>query len=143
MAVASLRTHTDAILTKLVATTIAVGDGIKPANAGWLGMPGEDLFEPYMVLYPLTPEFDGSLADDDDADIEYQVTCVGETREQAEWVADAAIAALVRQTVTIAGRAMRAPIRLVAGSAGARRDDDVLPSVFYATPRFSLYTTPA
>lgn len=142
MALASLRTHTDAILAKLVSTTILVGDGIKPANAGWLGKPGEQLFTPYMILYPAFGTFDGTIgAPSDDADLEYQITCVGETRVQAEWVADAAIAALVEQTVTVTGRSSNQRITLVDAGA-ARRDDAVLPSVFFATPRIAIYTTP-
>lgn len=142
MAVASLRTHTDAILAKLVATTVLVGDGIKPQAGGWVDEPGESLFRPYMILYPLTATFDGTMYNpSDDADLEYQVTCVAETREQAEWVADQAIAALVEQTVTITGRSTLQRIQLI-DAGGARRDDSVSPSVFIATPRFSLYTTP-
>lgn len=143
MAIASLRTHSNAIKTKLAATTVLVGDAIKPAAGGFVGLPGESLFTPYMVLYPLAPSFGGTIAAaSDDAEIEYQVTCVGETREQAEWVADQAIAALVEQTVTITGRSVMR-LRLTDAGGGVRRDDDVLPSVFYTTPRFALYTTPA
>lgn len=143
MAVASLRAHTDAIKAKLAATTIPVGDAIKPDAAGWAGMPGESLFVPYMVLYPAFGMFDGTMAaPSDDADLEYQITCVGETREQAQWVADEAIAALVEQTVTISGRGSLQRIQLV-DAGNVRRDDDVLPPVFFATPRVSLYTTPA
>lgn len=142
MAVASLRTHTDAVLAKLVATTVLVGDGFKPQAGGFFDKAGESLFRPYMILYPLSGQFDGTIAaGSDDAEIDYQVTCVGETRVQAEWCADQAIAALVEQSVVIVGRSIMR-IELV-DTGTARRDDSVLPSVFFATPRFSLYTTPS
>lgn len=142
MAIASLRAHTDAIKMKLVATTIPVGDAIKPDGCGWSGAPGESLFVPYMVLYPAFGTFDGTIAaGSDDASLEYQITCVGATREQAEWVADEAIAALVEQSVVIVGRSI---MRIQLEDIGmVRRDDDVLPSVFFTTPRISLSTTPS
>lgn len=147
MSVASLRTHTNAMLAKLIATMSAttVGDAKKPSGGGWPPgtVPGQSIFVPYAILYPLTPEFDGTLAaTQDDAEITYQVTCVGSTREQAEWVADKAIVAFVGQTVTITGRSLVRAMQLSDGGGGIRRDDTVQPPLFIATPRFSLWTTP-
>jgi hypothetical protein len=119
-----------------------VGDALKPASAGWQGAPGESEFVPYMIVWALPGQFNGTIGDpQDDAELSYQVTCVGETREQAEWVADKAIDALVGQTITVTGRSVMQYIEL--GDTGTtRRDDDVKPSVFIATPRFDVYTTP-
>lgn len=145
---ASLRLHSNAMKAALVAafgaTTTTVGDGEVPKSFGWSGVPGQSIFVPYVVLYPLGAHFDGPIGDnaDDDADLRYQVTCVGETREQAEGVTDVVIAALVGQTLTVAGRSV-SRITLDDAAGGVRPDVSVDPIVFMSTPRFSLYSTPA
>jgi hypothetical protein len=144
---ASLRAHTAAVLATLeaaAAATIAeVGDAQQPAGASWQGQPGHSQFVPYMVVYPLGGPFDGTLGDpDDDADLQWQVTCVGETREQTEWLADLCIGALVGKPLTVAGRAVQR-VQLDDAAAGVRADDTVQPTVFIATPRFRALSTPA
>lgn len=143
MPVASLREHTNAVLATLQATNVLVGDAVKPSGAGWTNNNPAGVFTPYMVLHRLLGTFDGPIAAPDvDAELEYQVTCVGATRDQAEWVADKAITALVGQTVAAASRSLLQRIYLT--DAGmSRRDDTVQPPVFYATPRFLIYTTPS
>jgi hypothetical protein len=144
---ASLRLHTNAVVATLetaVAATIAVvGDAYKPGVTGWQGEPGHSQFAPYMIVYPLGGGFDGTIGDpDDDASLQWQVTCVGETREQAEWVTDLAIAALVGQPLAIAGRYVPR-VELDDAAGGVRPDDSVQPPVFIATPRFTAWSTPA
>lgn len=130
MSVASARLHTDAVIAALEAVGLTVGDA---TAAG--------LTPPYAVVYKIEGgEFAGSLQDPfEDADLVYQVTSVGRTREQAEWVADKAMVLL--DGVTVNGRS----IALVSpdGGPGVRRDDDVSPPLFYATPRFRLKSTPS
>lgn len=142
------REHTDALIAALEATSIAIGDANDRTVdgdliGGWQGPPGESEFRPYAIVYPLPGgTFDGTLADpDDDADLLYQITCVGGTRQQCEWVADQIHDVLTDPgTVTVPGRSVVRVVPDMAG--GVRRDDTVRPPVFIATPRFRLWTTP-
>lgn len=150
---ASLRTHTDAIVAKLTADAdMTIFDAGPPpldsdgggADWGWQSTPGHSKFKPYAIVYPLAGgEFDGPLGcPDNDASLTWQVTCVGSTRKQCEWGADKVLAALIGARLAVAGRYLP---RLYADMAqgGARRDDTVQPPVYIATPRFRAYSTPA
>lgn len=146
---ASLRTHSNAVKAALVAAfsggPVVVCDGVVPKNGvGWPGVPGQSIFVPYVVLYPLGVMFDGPIADNayDDADLHYQVTCVGESREQAEDVTDVVIATFVGQPLTVTGRAVT-HITLDDAAANVRPDHTVQPLVFMSTPRFAIYSTPS
>ena len=145
MTIASLRSHTDAVVAALDAVTgIEVGDGVAPAAGGWAGTPGESTFAGYVIVYPLGSTLDGPLAAPDaDAELTWQLTCVGATRQQCEWVVDAALGALVGAALTVTGRATVDRIRLVDGTGGTRRDDTTQPPVFIATPHVTVTTTPA
>lgn len=153
MTIASLRTHSDAVLAKLVAAfaatpTIIVCDGEVPDTVGWPAppsVPGQSIFVPYVVLYPLGAEFDGPIGDNayDDADFRYQVTCVGESRQQAEGLTDVTIAALVGATLTVTGRAVTHITLSDDAASMVRADTTVKPLVFMSTPRFSVYSCPA
>lgn len=125
-----IRKHHDAVITALQAAGLTIGDAEAPA-----GDP------PYGVVYQIpSGQFDGSLADPNaDAELVYQVTCVGETREQAQWVVDKAMALLNGFEIT--GRSI-ARVSLDAAP-GVIRDDDLDPPLFYATPRFRVFTTSA
>lgn len=149
---ASLRTHTDAILA-LLRTNLYVFDAGAPdlddtpgstGEWGWQGTPGRSKFRPYAVLYPLTGGvFDGTLGcPDDDANLIWQVTCVGSTRTQCEWAADKTLETLVGATPAVAGRGITRLYADIAGG-GVRRDDSVQPPVFISTPRFRAYSSPA
>lgn len=132
--IALVRNHTDAIIAKLLAevagTEVTIGDG-----------DAEGLKPPYMVVYSIQGgEMSGSLERPfEDADLVYQVTCVGETREQAEWVADRAMSLLEGFVVTDRNIALVSP----EGGPGTRVDRDVDPPVFISTPRFTVKSTPA
>lgn len=144
---ASLRTHSSAFVAQLeaeaVGTLARVGDARKPPGAGWQQQPGQSEFVPYLIVYPLPVEFDGHLAaSDDQAWFYWQVTCVGETREQAEWGMDLAIAAFVGRTLTVTSRDV-ARVTLDDAAGGVRADETVQPTVFIATPRFRAWSTPA
>lgn len=137
MSLADPRTHDDALVAKVAAAGVVVGDATDPTSPhGWQGTPGQSTFIPYAVVYPLDQIYDGSLGcPDTDADLSWQVTCVGSTREQCDWVRGKVAAALIGQTLTVAGRSI--PRIRPDGGASTRRDDTVQPAVFIATPRFA------
>lgn len=126
------RPQTDAILTALAGTGLPVGDGEAPAGS-----------PPYLVLYVVTSGFDGP-AEDPQADMyaEFQVTAVGDTREQAEWARDKARAAMAAGVAAPAGRSMLEPVQLLDGGPGVQRDDAVQPPLFYAVDLYEASTTP-
>lgn len=128
--VASLRVHTDAIIAALETAGLTVGD----ADAAGLSAP-------YVVVYSIPGgRVSGTLANPhEDAEIVYQVTCVGSTREQAEWLADKSMTLL--DGLSVAGRSIA--FVDADGFPGTRRDTDVTPPVFVSTPRFTVTTTPA
>lgn len=129
MPIASLRSHTDALIDRLEAEGLRVGDARAPGEA------------PYLVVYPIPGgDFGGTLAaPNDDAELVRQVSCVGTTREQAEWWADRAIRALT--SITVTGRAI---LRVEPeGPPGVFRDDDASPPVFVAPVRFRITSTPS
>lgn len=130
MAVAVLRTHTDAIIAALEAQGLTVGDAVAPQAS-----------PPYVVVYPIAGgDMYGPLgAKDDDAELIYQVTCVGSSREQAEWLADKANALLGGFTVT--GRSV--PLVTMDVVPGIFRDDSTGTPIYTAAPRFRVFTTPS
>ena len=148
---ASLRAHTSAIVDLLNAEFKTFDSGGPdldvtpgaPGGWGWQGKPGQSEFLPYRIVFPISGGvFDGPLGcPSDDASLTWQVTCVGATREQCEWVVDATHASLVEQTLTVAGRSIDRVWSDMAGG-GARRDDEVQPPVFIATPRYRADSTP-
>jgi len=148
---ASLRAHSSAIVDLLNAEfktfdgggpDLNVNPGA-PGGWGWQGTPGSSKFLPYRIVYPIPGGlFDGTLGcPSDDASLTWQVTCVGATREQCEWVVDETHASLVEQPLTVAGRFIDRVWSDMAGG-GARRDDEVQPPVFIATPRYRVESTP-
>jgi hypothetical protein len=144
--IAKFRTHTDAVVAKLVAAGRVVGDADEPSAAhGWQGAVGQSAFISYTIVYPLIGGvFDGSLGEpDDDASLIWQLTCVGASRQQAEFEADASLAALVGQSLTVADRSIsRVWADLAAG--GARRDDTGAGQpLFLSTPRIRVESYPA
>jgi hypothetical protein len=144
--VASLRTHTDAIVSALAGAGLVVGDATDPADPhGWTGAAGTSQFIPYVIVYPISGgEFDGTLANhSDDADLIWQLTCVGAIRAQVEHIADSALAALVAQPLTVAGRSISKVWPDLAG-AGVRRDDTAAGVPLYlSTPRIRVKSYPA
>lgn len=123
-----IREHTDAVITTLEAAGLTVGDG-----------DASGLTAPYAVVYTIDPNYYGTLDNPyENADIVYQVTCVGKTREQAEWVQDKAMVLL--DGFEVDGRHI-AHVR-PDGGPGVRPDRDVTPPVFFSTPRFTVKTTP-
>lgn len=130
--------HDRAVITALE-TVAAVGFGEAPEGAlaalRDTANPGDD----YLILYPLNTVHDGTLDDPHtDAELVYQVTVVGRAAAGVRYLVGQIESALL--TVTVAGRAVRVvPDDLE----GVRADRDVIPAVFYATPRYRLYTVPS
>lgn len=109
----------------------AVGEGEAPA-----GPP------PYVTVYPLEGgTLDGTIADVE-ADLvwPFQVTCVATTESEVLWLVDKVRSGVRQNTIAIADR--RVLYVRSSGVSVPRRDDTVTPSVFYATPRFTLATSP-
>jgi hypothetical protein len=125
-----LRTHTAAVITRLQALGVTVGDAQAPNMA-----------PPYVVVYQIAGgDTYGPLgAQNDDAELIYQVTCVGTSREQAQWLVDKTLGLL--SGISVSGRSL--PLVTVEMVPGIQRDDKVSPPVFWATPRFRLFSTPS
>jgi hypothetical protein len=123
--------HTLAVIDALKTIGKPVGDARKP-----------DGEPPYAVVYPFGGTRSGPVGDPDaDASLTWQITCVGRDREGAEWMADRVAEVMDGGVVNIPGRkVMRAQ---TVSDQPIRRDDDVQPPLFYATPIWRLDTTPA
>jgi hypothetical protein len=135
-----LEDHTDAVLTLLRTSTIEIGDGVIPRNAD-----KSVKTIPFAALYPLLGgDFDGPLSDTQaDVSLMYQITSVGETRQQAQIVLDILRVLMAdRSNFLIPNRAVR-DVRLLTPFSGIVRDDDLPNPVFYGYDRYELDTTPA
>lgn len=123
-----MRAVTDDVIGVLEAGSLTVGDTT-----------GEGLTAPFVVVYPigdgfLAPGFGGSLGEPwSQVDAGIQVTCVGVSREQAQWLEDRATALLVAHVGDWW-------VQLDGSPAVSRDDDTGGPPLFYAYPRFSIHT---
>lgn len=125
------------------ALTVSIGDHQAPADP--------DPEFPYSTVY-LIPDADRSgPMNDGQADVVHniQVTSVGETRQQAQALADDVNVAMRDETtppnpaskIVIAGREVSLVEIVFDGS--IERDDGFQPPVFYAVQIFDITTTPA
>lgn len=93
---------------------------------------------PYAVVYPLDDTGDpdnGTLGDAHaSAVFEFQVTSIGGTAEQAEWMAHKVRVALVGWSPTGDFGVVEK-----SGGDGTRRDDGTQPALFRAVDRFSVF----
>jgi hypothetical protein len=137
--VVQLRPHAAAVAAVLTAAFNAVSP-VVPLGVG--RKLDDTTAERYAVLWPLTPQFDGPIADDA-ADVVYafQVTSVGRTVEMVEAVADLARTALLTNGVAVAGRWVD-PVNPTGGS-GIQRDDALDPAVFFRAETYTVRTAPA
>lgn len=133
-----LRKHTDAVIAALEGAALVVGDHEAPEGAG---RQPDETFDKYVVVYKIPGgKRSGNLDDPDgDAELIYQVTCVGSSRNEAEWLADK-VDVTLRAGISVAGRDVTVRPD---GTHGLPRDDNVTPPIFSATPRFRVKTTPA
>ena len=134
MAIPLHRLHTAAVIAKLATGPKPVGDGKAPAGA--------DPQVGYFTVYPITGgSTGGTLAGpQDDAELIYQVTCTGSTREQVEWLVDKA-RELLLAGIAVTGR--RIPRIWEVTNPGVFRDEQQDPPVFWSPAQFRVMTTPA
>ncbi len=131
-----MRLLTNAVLTRLKTNTASmkIGDGQAPA----------DDTRPYAVLYALDDAErvgDMSAAVDVTGWFEFQITSVGDTREQAEWLADLLRTHILAVKLTPSGFVMF-PWRNVVTNL-PERDDDVQPPLFYVTSVVEGFVAPS
>jgi hypothetical protein len=123
----------DAVIARLVADTgRPVGEAVAPAG----GLP-------YAVVYPMPDaRHDGSLADPHQVAVyTFQLTAVGQTMEQAQWMQHKGRVSLLGWIPTVAGIGST-PVQLDdPGGGGVTRDDDVSPPQFYAVDRYRMYAS--
>lgn len=136
------RSMTGAIIAVLEAASLRVGDGEKPDDAGWSDTAGESTFRGYVVVHPLNiGGIDGTLdAPSGDAWPYHQVTAFGETRAQAEMLADRVRTALTGTSLAVTGRGT-GPV-IWDGSLGTFRLDDVQPPIYQSVDRYTAFNTP-
>lgn len=136
MDVVELLPHDQAVLDAL-GTVKATGFGVAPPGAleAVRAQTGDD----YFVLYPIDDVRAGSMSDEDDIDLTYQVTIVAKAAAGARDLVHQAETAL--KLVTIPGRTVLGVHP--AGGGGVRADRETAPVVFIATPRFQLWTASA
>lgn len=134
--------HDAAVVAAVAAQNVTTDLAAKPAGTGWQGQAGDSDFVAYAIVYPLPGGTrDGSIGDPDrDIILNYQVTCVGDSPEAARSVASDADLG-VRTGVTVEGRRVLRVVPVDDG--GVQPDDDTQgPRLFYATPRFTVWTSP-
>jgi hypothetical protein len=145
---ASLRRRelTNLILAKLEATGQPVGDAVSPKEGGWQGNPNSpnSEFTPYVVLTPGPASVSAGPLGDTQSDwqLSYTLASFGVFREQCEWIADEARAAVVtleRSTVMLNGDdwAIQQARAQVIGP--VQRVDQVEPSFFGQVDSISVW----
>lgn len=135
--VVDLLPHDKAVIARL--QTLSKPVGFAEAPAGALDGVRRRIGPDYMILYPLHSVRDGSLGDPfTDAELVYQITCVGRLADGVRWLVSRIETALLG--ASIAGRVVTQVIPEDGGQ--VRTDSDVTPAVFVATPRFRLTTVP-
>lgn len=141
MSIHQTRPVTASIVAALTNAGLTVGAGVAPTGVG--GDCASGTWRPWVVVYPLRGgDLDGSIGlGQEDAAALYQLTCVGATQEQAEWVADTARTALLSASLTAPDRAV--VLVTVDELGGSTRDDDAQPPVWFIADRYRLLTTPA
>jgi hypothetical protein len=139
--------ETAAVIERLRATGLPVGDARKPDGAGWQGGAGQSAFVSYLVVYPLDALRlgpDAPLADRTAApQWGYQVTAVGRDRRSAETASDIAAAALLTGSPLDLGDDATAVQVVHTASAGVAVDESVTPPLFTGIERYRLDTEPS
>ena len=130
-----MRLLTDAVLAKLKShpDSFEIGDGQAPADTSY----------PYAVLYPLDEsDRDGDLAQTDVTGWwEFQITAVGETRMQAEALADRLKEWLRSEAPPTLAGYTAGPWRLGV-SIPFDRDDKPQPPEFYSAHTLEIFLAP-
>lgn len=98
---------------------------------------------PYAVAYfdtGMKSGFHRNLVNDGPNELRYQITSVGDTRDQAAWVADKMTAAVLGTVPTVAGRRVWPAVE--EGSQPVRREDDSN-VLFLVTSQYLTRSDPA
>lgn len=138
MARALLSPVIDACITIAESTGIQVGDAVAP-----------DCPKPYIVVSSVSsPRYTGPLSDTEaDSNDRIQFTCIGDTREQADWARDKLRAALTTAALDaefVTASADRRTLRVILDiPRGVQRDDRGLPEpIFSGIDQYMIETTP-
>lgn len=131
--------HTQGLLDALDPAPFSIGDGEAPRLAD-----KTEIDPPFAVLYALPGgQFDGPLSDSQaDVTLIYQITAVGETRQQAQIVIDVCRTLMKKANVTVTNRRVR-DLKHLTPYSGTIRDDDLPNPLFYGYDRYELDTTPS
>jgi hypothetical protein len=129
------RPHTVGVLAALRAVGLVVGDAVAPDTTGK---------QKWAVVYGGgVGLLDGTIRDErTDASPVIQVTSVGTTAEQSEWVADTVRRTLLARPLTLTVAHRRVLSVSAEASQPTRRDDDVHPPLFYGVDLYRISTTP-
>ena len=145
-----LRTHTGVVVAVLAAAITRPPPSVVPVVHRGVGPPDPYAAVPYCVVYSGLADTDGpSGSPDADVDAEVQVTSIGDSEEQASWMADKVRAALLDGAVPAppTGRAWQRPRRPILHvlTRPVERDDDAGPGapLFHVATVYALPTTPA
>ena len=129
------RPHTAGVIAALRTAGLTVGDAIAPdttATQKWAVVYGGGV-----------GLLDGTMRDErSNASPVIQVTSVGTTAEQSEWVADTVRRTLLTRPITLTVANRRVLSVSVEASQPTRRDDDVHPPLFYGVDLYRISTTP-
>jgi hypothetical protein len=132
------RAHTDGVIAALVDAGLAVGDHEAPDDAG---RQTDGSFDKYVVVYRIPGGSRSGNLDDPygDAEFIYQVTSVGSSRKEVEWLCDKVDPAMLAG-VSVDGRSIEV---VPHGNPGIPRDDDESPPIWSAASRYRLISTPS
>lgn len=123
--IAQVRKHTDALISVLRTGGLIVGDADHPGTE--------------VIVYETTHQFTGSLANpSEDADLGWDIVCIGRTRYQAGAVFDKVNTVLEGVWLTVEGRSVRPRFDLGVGA----RPDPEDPNVFIANARYRAFSFP-
>lgn len=133
MALIAERLVINAVLAKLNTGTVTayLSQGPSPAAP------------PTVVLHPLTGQYVGPLGNPDrDLVAEFQLTCIGETSEQAILVHDLTSSLILRTAVTGSGFVTHPMWQIPGTQQPVLRDDDLAEPLFYVTSQWIAHAIP-
>lgn len=144
--VPSLADHTRAVVTLLRSSGHLVGEGEKPPGGGWQGTPGQSSFVPYMIVDPIPGGVTSGPAGEANADASFpwDVRCVAASQYVAEQLADIAVALICTGVgPQVPGRRLtQTPSLEMRGPARPDQSMGDGQTLFLASPRFRIYTSP-
>lgn len=138
--------HVTALLARLATATMPNGALIPVGNHRNVMSTAAPprIVAPAIVLYLRTggQTFGSVGCTDTDAELSFQITCIGLNADQAFAVADAAHTALVASPLAVADRAIWRLRRTFFGPS-AERDETISPPLYYVTPEYRMWSTPS